>query len=170
MQGKGPGDADALPLPPTEGVWKAPHVLRPQPDHAQEFSDAFLTATTALHAMHQQRLPDDIEQRHARIQRRKRILEDHLHVAPQPPQFTFREPGDINLLSRRRAEQHLTSGGLYGSQDTARGCRLAAAALAHQPEGFAFVQRKTYAIDGAHVSHCTLPQALANGEKFLLLL
>src|SRR5712691_4110767 len=104
MQGKGPGDADALPLPPTEGVWKAPHVLRPQPDHAQEFSDALLTATTALHAMHQQRLPDDIKQRHTRIQRGKRILEDHLHVTAQPLQCTFRELGDIDLLSRWRAE------------------------------------------------------------------
>src|SRR5215468_994402 len=99
MQGKGPGNTDALPLPPAEGVRKAPHVLWPQPDHAQEFRDAFLAATTALHTVYQQRLPDDIEQRHTWIQRGKRVLEDHLHVAAQPLQFTFREAGDIDLLS-----------------------------------------------------------------------
>ena len=119
--------------------------------------------------MHQQRLPDDIEQRHTRIQRGKRILKDHLHVAAQPLQGAFREPGDIDLLPRWRAEQHLTSGGLNGPQDTTRCGRLAAAALTHQPEGFAFVQCKAHAIDGAHVAHGAFPKALANREKFLQL-
>src|SRR5262245_57263053 len=170
MQSKGAGDADTLALTPAEGVWKAPHVFRPQPDQFEEFGDAFLTATTTLHAMHQQRLPDNIEQGHVWIERCKRVLKDHLHVAAQPLQLGFRKRGDVDLLSHLRTEQNLAGRRLNGTQDTARGGGLAATALAHQSEGFAFVQGKTHAIDGADIAYRALPKTLANREKFLQLL
>ena len=83
--------------------------------------------------MHQQGLADDIEQRHARVERRKRVLEDHLHLAAQSPQSCFRQCGDVDFVSRLRAEQHLTSRRLNGPQDTACRGGLATAAFTHQP-------------------------------------
>src|SRR6266571_2401273 len=133
MQSKGPRNADALPLTPTEGMREAPHIFWPQPDELEQFGDALLATATALHAVHEQRLPDDIEQRHTRVERRKRVLKDHLHVAAQPLQGGFRQRGDVDLLSRLRAEQHLTSRRLNGPQDTACRGGLPTAALTHQP-------------------------------------
>jgi hypothetical protein len=45
----------------------------------------------ASYAVNEQRLADDVEQRHPRIERRERILEDHLHLATQRAQPVLRD-------------------------------------------------------------------------------
>ena len=95
------GDADALSLAAAEGVREAAHVLGPQPDAAQEIRHALFTLVATLHAVDQQRLADDIEQRHARIERGERVLEDHLHLSTQRAQLRRRAAGPSRPPSLR---------------------------------------------------------------------
>ena len=74
----------------------ASHVLWSQADQAQELGhlvDAFAATGDAIH---KQRLAHDVQQRHARIQRRKWILEDHLHLASQRTQLVAWEARDVD--------------------------------------------------------------------------
>ena len=59
--------------------------------------------------MDEQRLADDVEQRHPRIQRRERILEDHLHLPPQPANAVLRQRRDVDRLAVV-LQQHLSRG------------------------------------------------------------
>ena len=77
------GDADALALAPGERMRIAPHIFRPQAYQAQQFDHPVGSFLIVAHAMHEQRLADDVEQGHARVQRRERVLKNHLHLPPQ---------------------------------------------------------------------------------------
>jgi hypothetical protein len=72
-------------LAAAEGVRKTVHKLRSEPDEAKQLGDAFHALAAVSRAVDQQRLADVVEQRHARIERAERILEDHLDVAPERP-------------------------------------------------------------------------------------
>jgi hypothetical protein len=87
MHGQGARDADPLALAAAEGVGKPPHVLRSQSHAAQEVGHARFPVTPARHAVHEQRLAHEVEQRHPWIERRERVLEDHLHLAAERPQL-----------------------------------------------------------------------------------
>ena len=82
-------DADALPLAARELVREPVRVLGRQADDAQQLLDALLTPPCPVLPVDAHRLADDVAHRHARIQRRVRILEDDLdlpaHVAHLPP-------------------------------------------------------------------------------------
>ena len=93
-------------------------------------------------AVHLQRLADDVARRHARVQRRERVLEDDLHLPPVGPQRGFAQPGDVLAVELDRA-----AGRLDQAQHGARHGRLAAAALADQAQGLAFADRKADAVD-----------------------
>src|SRR5581483_1787688 len=75
------GDADPLPLPAGELVRVAAHVVGLQPDRLQELGH---TVPELLPGPRQlvddERLADDGADRHARIERGERVLEDDLHV------------------------------------------------------------------------------------------
>jgi hypothetical protein len=62
-------DADALALAAAESVREASHVLGSQAHEAHELLDALLPFVAVLHTVHQERLADDVEHRHARVQR-----------------------------------------------------------------------------------------------------
>jgi hypothetical protein len=76
------GDANSLSLPTAKRVGKPIHILRAQTNQLQQLGNAGHPLVTASDAVHEQRFANDIENRHPRIQRRKRILEDELHVSP----------------------------------------------------------------------------------------
>ena len=100
MQRQRARDADALALAAAEGVREAAHVLRAQPDPAQQIGHPLLALPAVRHAVDQQRLADEVEQRHARIERGERVLEDHLHLAPQRAQLRGRAAGPDRPPSR----------------------------------------------------------------------
>src|SRR5437773_890383 len=60
-------NAYPLALAAAERVREAPHVLRAQPDAAQEIGHAVFTLAPAPHAVDEQRLADEVEQRHSWI-------------------------------------------------------------------------------------------------------
>ena len=61
MQSQCPRDADALTLAAAEGMGEPPHVLGAEPDPAQEVRHAVFALPSALHAVDEQRLADEVE-------------------------------------------------------------------------------------------------------------
>ena len=119
----------------------APHVFRPETHKAKQFDnpvDLFLLVSLAVD---QQRLADDVEQGHPRIQRRKRVLKDHLHLTPKRPKPVLRDRRHVQHFAVVR-EQNLAGRRGDGSQDTA-GCRgLSATALADEREGLSSIEKE----------------------------
>jgi hypothetical protein len=167
MEGERACDADALALAPAEGVGKPPHVLGPQADAAQEIRHALFTLPPVLHAVDEQRLADEIEQRHARIERRERILEDHLHLAPQRSHLRRAQRAHLDHRAGRDAQEDFAARRLDRTEDAARRRRLAAAALADEAERLALVDVEVDPVDRAHVALRTLQEALPDRKELL---
>jgi hypothetical protein len=129
-----PGDADALPLPAAERVREAPHVLGSKADQAQKLGDAIPALAPVADVVHEERLAHDVEQRLPGIERREGVLEDHLHLAPEWPQASPGQGGDVDHLPVPAPEEDLARGGRDRAQDAAGCRRLAAAALADEGE------------------------------------
>jgi hypothetical protein len=120
FDGERPGDADALPLPARELVRIAAHVVGREADRLEQLDDPRLELGPALRQLvDDQRLADDRADRHARIERGVRVLEDDLHVARQRAQLVLAGPGDVLAL-----EPDLARGRLDQAQDAAAGVLL----------------------------------------------
>jgi hypothetical protein len=98
-----------------------------------------------------QRLGDDRTHVEARIERRKRVLKDHLHVAPLGAQRGGAEGQQI-----RTVEYDLSRSRLDEPQDGAPQGRLSATGLPHHAECLAVSQGKIDAVDRAYAG---LPMA-----------
>ena len=61
-------------------------VPRAQADRPHQLTDALLLRRAAMQPEGLHRLRDDFSDRHARIERRVRILKDHLQMAPPLPE------------------------------------------------------------------------------------
>ena len=83
----------------------------------------------------------------ARVQRRVRVLEDHLHLAPQRHELLARA-----CVTSVAAEAQRAAGRLEQPHDRARQRRLAAARLADEAERLALVQGERDVVDGMHVT------------------
>jgi hypothetical protein len=83
-QREGAGNDDTLPLAAAELVRVAPGMLRPQPHLHEQRRDTLPQRPSACDPAHQQRLADRVADRHARIERGRRVLEHHLHPRPRP--------------------------------------------------------------------------------------
>ncbi len=90
-----------------------------------------------------QRLGDDVADRHARVQRRVGVLEDHLHLAAHLAHLAAVQLGQVLAV-----EDDLAAGRLVELQDGAAGGGLAAAGLADQAEGLALLDVERDAVDG----------------------
>src|SRR4051812_49126212 len=137
---------DALALAARELVREAVVVLGVEPDLLHQLLHAPLAPALALvDVVDLERVGDDRADRLARVERRVRVLEDHLHLAPQRLQLLAVEPRDVApaVLDRaaRRVEQ---------ARDQARGRALAAAGLPHDPERLALHDVERHAVDGMH--------------------
>ena len=75
------GDGDALALAAGKFVRVAAHLLRRQPDAAEQRGDAVLDLAAARDAVDDERLADELADRHARVERGVGVLEHHLDVA-----------------------------------------------------------------------------------------
>ena len=162
--GQSAGDADALPLAARELVRETVDVPLAQAYHFQELCDPLcLLLPAADQLVHAQRLADDGVHRPARVQRGKRVLEDHLRLAPngQPVLALGIDDVvsiDLDLAVGRRVEAQ------HGAPD--RG--LAAAALAHQAQRLAAVDKERDAVDGLDRPDLALDQDAAPDGKVLL--
>ncbi len=122
-----------------------------------------LRARAVGHAVHQQRLADDLGDRHARIERGERVLEDHLHLPPQRSQVLAREARHVDLGAALGAEADLAERRRDGAQDAARGGGLAAAALAHQRQRLAAIDGEAHVVHRAHLADGAAEQSAMDG-------
>src|SRR5215472_17971962 len=97
--------------------------------------------------MHLHRLGDYVAHRHTRVERAVRVLEDDLNAAPQRHQLGILELGEINTVVEDRSRCWSVE-----QQDAAAGRRLAATALADEPQRLAAADGEGHAIDRAHLA------------------
>ena len=152
-KGEGPGDANTLPLAAAELMRIAVVEVGVETDDSQEFLHALVLGLAAQQAKVFQRLRDDVAHRHAWIQRRIRILEDHLQLPPLLAQILATQLGQIDAL-----EEDVSGGDRQqlGNQPAKR--RLPAPRLADQADGLAGIDLKVDPLDRFHTG------AQAGGE------
>jgi hypothetical protein len=156
--------ADALALAARELVRVAVEVLGVEPDGVHQLLDRLAPlALAGLHPVDRERLADDRADRLARVQRRVRVLEDHLRVAAELDQLLRLDVGDLLALELDRA-----AGRIEQAQQQAAGGRLAAARLAHQAERLAALDVEGDAVDGVHGADL-LAEDQPGGEREVLL-
>ena len=80
LHGERAGDADARALAARELVRIAAHQRRIETDAVQHRGDVVAALRRAHETVRDRRLADDVDDAHARIERRIRILEDHLQL------------------------------------------------------------------------------------------
>ena len=93
--GERAGDADALALAAAQLVRIALGVLGLEGRPSPAARDAVGALRVGGEAVHAHRLADDARDRHARVQRRVRVLEDDLRLAPERQQRAGRQGGDV---------------------------------------------------------------------------
>src|ERR1700726_513166 len=93
--------------------------------------------------MNRQRLPHNLSHTHPRIQRRKWILKDHLHLPPLPPQLFAAKPKQILPIKFNLA-------GIRFNQTQKHPCQrsLTAAALANHGKRFPNRHGETHTVNG----------------------
>jgi hypothetical protein len=126
---------------------KAMHEFWSQSHQFQQIGHPIGPLGTIGHAIDQQWLTDIVKQGHARIERAKRILKNHLDLSPQRLQFIAGQFGKINDLVILAPEQDLSRSRINSAQDAARGCGFAATAFPDQSKSFALEDIKTDIID-----------------------
>ena len=160
-----PGDADTLALAAGEGVRIALEVLDLQADGVHQLLDPIFQFLSARQVVGHQRLGDDVQYRHAWIQRRVGVLEDHLHVAADLPQPVLVQLGDVDRrVGGLELEVDRAVGGLDRAQDAAPQGRLAAAGLSHQAERLSLVDEQVDAVDGLDVTGDAAQEPLLDRE------
>src|SRR5260221_275814 len=142
---EGAGDADALPLTTGELVRIAVREVWVETDDLQELLHALGLRLAAREVMHLERLADDVADGHAWVQRRVRVLEDHLHPAAHLPHRLAAELREFDAV-----ELHFAGRRLVELEDRAAGRRLPATRLADEAEGLALLDEEVDAVDGAH--------------------
>ncbi len=101
------------------------------------------------------RVPDGV----AGVERRVRVLEDHLHLPPAASQLDTGQRGDVGAVDDDRA-----GGGLDDADHQAGQRGLARPALSDQPEGGAGRDDQGHAVDGVHPSGHPLQDPRPGGE------
>ena len=166
IQGKRARDADALTLAAREGMRVAPHVFRPQAHEAKELHHPVGSFLGIAFAVDEQGLADDVQEGHARVQRRERVLEDHLHLPPKGPQPALRNRCHVQDFTVVRKE-NLTGRRRDGAQDAAGSRGLAAAALADERQRLSPLEKEGHVVHRLHVADGLLENPPPYGEILL---
>ena len=87
VQGQSARNRHPLTLPPGQFVRETPHETAGQFHPVKQHLDPLLDVCAFQRAKVMDRFGHLIRQDHLRIKRRKRILKDHLHIAPRVPQL-----------------------------------------------------------------------------------
>jgi hypothetical protein len=131
-------------------------VLGSEAHQTQQLAHAVLDLV-ARRPVQLQRLADDLHHALARVERRERVLEHHLHLAPQRLELLALCGGDVVTV-----EAELPFGGVDQAHDGPRHRRLPAARLPHQADGLALGDGQ------GHVVHRVDPCHLAVHDEALL--
>src|SRR3954453_12105477 len=152
-----PRDADALPLAARELVGEAAVVLRVQAHAREEL--AHLRLRVLLGLVDREGLADDLPDGLARVQRRVRILEDHLHLTAQRTEVALRQVRDVAAV-----EDDLPGRRLEQAHDQPRRRRLPPPGLADDAEGLPLVDVERHVLDRVHDRVRAREHALLHGE------
>ena len=110
--------------------------------------------------MHDERLGDELEHRHARVQAGVRILEHELHVTAELAQALAGRRGDVVAAKADRAGERVDA-----TQDRPAGRGLARSALADEAERLALGDGERHVVDRVDVADVLAPEAgAADGE------
>ena len=143
IQRKCAGDADPLPLAAREGMRVAPHVFRSQADQAQDLDDPVGSLLRVAHAVHEQRLADDVQQGScAGSAKRTDPGRSSASGAEGRADCSFGSGCHVQDFTVVR-QQNLAGRRLDGSQDAAGSRRLSAAALADERQRFASLHEES---------------------------
>ncbi|CUK21701.1 Uncharacterised protein [Achromobacter sp. 2789STDY5608615] len=145
IERQGPRDADALALAAGELVRIAVDHLGHEAALVHQPAHPFLRLGAAGDAVDQQRLHDGVADRHARVERGERILEDELDVPAQRLHGAAAQRADVLAVEFDRAAAALDQ-----LQQRAAGGGLAAAGLAHQRQRLAWIQVEADLLHGVH--------------------
>ena len=161
LQGQRPGDADALALAAREGVRVAIGGVRGETAPFEQGDDLVAGGGRRLRqAVDDQRLGDELEHGHPRVQRGVGILEDELHAPAQAAQLLALRGGDVLAVEDDPARRRIDAPE-HGAPD--RG--LARAGLADEAERLAVVHGERHVVDGVDPLHLLTPEAAApDGE------
>jgi hypothetical protein len=151
-------EADALPLPAGQLVRIAVAQLRAQANGVEDRGNGRVERASFRDSMQAHGLADDVADRHPRIERRIRILKDHVQLAPERAHPPAREVGHVGAVHddaplRRFGQAH----------HAIRDGRLAAAGLADETEDLATAERERHAVARVDVP-AAAPEHATNGE------
>src|SRR5258706_11312366 len=113
--------------------------------------------------MNAQRIGDDGSHPLARVQRRVRVLEDHLRLAADRPERAPGQPGDVLAV-----EDDRPAGQLLQPDDAPAEGGLAAAGLADQAERLPRPDLDADVVDGVHPADLALEHDPAPDPEILL--
>ena len=148
IQRQGPRNADALPPPPVQlmriGIGKPAG----QSHCIHQFFHPFLPFLPGrIYAVNFQRLHDDLTDRQTRIQRRKGILKDDLHLLPQTPDLLL-----IRIFHMDTIKNHFTGGGRKQVQNCSAKRGFSASGFPYDAQRLPAFQRKCNVIDCMELS------------------
>src|SRR5690554_575619 len=83
-QSQGAGNSNALALATRKFVWIPVDKVRIQTDHAQQLTHALVPLFDRANVVNIQGFADDLPHRHTRVQGGVGVLENDLHIPPQP--------------------------------------------------------------------------------------
>src|SRR5690348_12215129 len=137
-------------------------VLWPQTNTLEQVGHALLAFRPRASTVNDQRLLDDVAGRHARIERRVRILVDHLHLLAIREHLHRIEFGNVFA-----AYLDAPCGRFQQLQQGSPDGRFAAAALAHQAERFTTIDVERHAVDCVHLTSETRKYPLVDWKMLL---
>jgi len=136
------GDADPLALAARELVRVPARVIGLQPDRLEELSNALVAVLRRNDVVNREGLADDVGDGQLRVQAGEGILKDVLNLGSQRPEFGPGALGQFGVAVGDRARSRLEQ-----SDERPAERRLAAAALADQPERLAGANLEVDAVD-----------------------
>ena len=159
LEGERAGDVHPLALAARKLVRIAPDELcGVEPDQGEQLAGA-LARGLRRHPVHLRAEHDGLLDRQARVERGVRVLEHHLHLPAQRAQ-----PRRVVGPHEGPVERDAPRVGPDEMHEQARGRRLAAAGLAHDPEHLAGADGEVDVVDRLHPRHRAVEDAAPHRE------
>ena len=129
VEREGAGNADALALSPGKGMGISPQVIGTQAHADEQLLNAVFEFRSRCDLVDDEGFGHDVEDGHARVERREGVLEDVLQFPAEVAHVFFAEAAQVELLVVVM-EDDFAVGGFYQANDGPPGCGLTAARFA----------------------------------------